>query len=581
MFVPFCVLFTMSTLCPFGVLSNRNGALRQHIVSPTQQQPQNSSTKLHGTWLARDQQILGELLRNYDRRIRPPAEAGTNAVRVSVNILVRMLSNIDVVDMEYSLQITFREQWVDRRLAYAQMGHQMSPPPPKFLTVPYVKTRIWLPDTFFPTEKAAHRHMVDTENMFVRIYPNGTVLYSSRLSLVCSCPMHLQLYPLDVQHCDFDLISYAHTTRDIVYEWAHNTEPVQLKPGVGQDLPNFHLDYIDTGVECTSHTNTGTYACLRMRLRLSRLMTYFVLQLYLPTSMIVCVSLVSFWIDMHSTAGRVALATTTLLTITTMQTSINAKLPPVNYVKVVDVWLGTCQAFVFCALIEYAVVCYRDCAMRNVRRSGGGSANLRHAQRRPIAGGAGTTSLTRNTSDDTCGDDGQMPTHYGQTEDEWETELGMRELAPCTCELGGIGCAVLTSLGIVPPGFGAPLLNTALLLPLDGGGGGVRGASATVTPHDTNNNNNNNNNNNLSDILPTFQALEMHPAQPLHRLLWMSLKRKLRKPDYLPARIDWYARVWMPIGFAVFNVRKINIFTFAGGGEGVDSATDRRRRENV
>jgi glutamate receptor, anionic len=79
---------------------------------------------------------------------------------------------------------------------------------------------------------------------------------------------------------------------------------------------------------------SGTYACLRMRMRLSRLMTYFVLQLYIPTSLVVCVSLVSFWIDMHSTAGRVALAIMTLLTITTMQSSINAKLPPVNYVKV-------------------------------------------------------------------------------------------------------------------------------------------------------------------------------------------------------------------------------------------------------
>lgn len=93
-------------------------------------------------------------------------------------------------------------------------------------------------------------------------------------------------------------------------------------------------------------------------------------------NLVVIVSWVSFWIDMHSTAGRVALAMTTLLTITTMQSSINAKLPPVSYVKVVDVWLGSesavpnfremtdphclaCQMFVFGALIEYAIVCYK------------------------------------------------------------------------------------------------------------------------------------------------------------------------------------------------------------------------------
>ena len=35
------------------------------------------------------------------------------------------------------------------------------------------------------------------------------------------------------------------------------SDSVQIKQGVGQDLPDFKLDYIDTGVECTSHTNTG------------------------------------------------------------------------------------------------------------------------------------------------------------------------------------------------------------------------------------------------------------------------------------------------------------------------------------
>ncbi|CAI4229985.1 unnamed protein product [Auanema sp. JU1783] len=306
-----------------------------------------------------EQEILNRLLANYDMRVRPPptnASESGGPVIVRVNIMIRMLSKIDVVNMEYSMQLTFREQWMDSRLAYAHLGYKNTP---KFLTVPHIKNNLWIPDTFFPTEKAAHRHLIDTENMFLRIHPDGKVLYSSRISITSSCHMHLQLYPLDLQICDFDLVSYAHTMKDIIYEWDFEN-PVQVKAGVGNDLPNFQLTNISTNSDCTSHTNTGSYACLRMQLLLQRQFSYYLVQLYAPTTMIVIVSWVSFWIDMHSTAGRVALGVTTLLTMTTMQSAINAKLPPVSYVKVVDVWLGACQTFVFGALIEYAFVSYQD-----------------------------------------------------------------------------------------------------------------------------------------------------------------------------------------------------------------------------
>lgn len=312
-----------------------------------------------------EQEILNTLLKNYDMRVRPPpANTSTEgAVNVRVNIMIRMLSKIDVVNMEYSIQLTFREQWIDPRLAYEHLGFYN---PPAFLTVPHVKKSIWIPDTFFPTEKAAHRHLIDMENMFLRIHPDGKVLYSSRISLTSSCPMRLQLYPLDYQSCNFDMVSYAHTMNDIMYEW-DPVLPVQRKEGVGSDLPNFVLENITTNTDCTSHTNTGSYGCLRMNLLLKRQFSYYLVQLYAPTTMIVIVSWVSFWIDLHSTAGRVALGVTTLLTMTTMQSAINAKLPPVSYVKVVDVWLGACQAFVFGALLEYAFVSYQDSARQNDR----------------------------------------------------------------------------------------------------------------------------------------------------------------------------------------------------------------------
>ena len=86
---------------------------------------------------------------------------------------------------------------------------------------------------------------------------------------------------------------------------------------------------------------------------------------YVPCSMTVSVSWMSFWLDHKAVPARVALGVTTLLAMSTTQASIQNSLPPVAYTKAIDVWSGVCVFFVFGALLEYAMVNYASRLVHN------------------------------------------------------------------------------------------------------------------------------------------------------------------------------------------------------------------------
>lgn len=101
--------------------------------------------------------------------------------------------------------------------------------------------------------------------------------------------------------------------------------------------------------------SAGNYSRLACEIQFVRSMGYYLIQIYIPSGLIVIISWVSFWLNRNATPARVQLGVTTVLTMTTLMSSTNAALPKISYVKSIDVYLGTCFVMVFTSLLGMTI----------------------------------------------------------------------------------------------------------------------------------------------------------------------------------------------------------------------------------
>ncbi|XP_029020267.1 gamma-aminobutyric acid receptor subunit alpha-6a isoform X2 [Betta splendens] len=293
-------------------------------------------------------QILDELLNGYDNRLRPGSGGGVTEVKT--DIFVTSFGPVSDVDMEYTMDMFFRQMWVDERLKFEG--------PNEILRLNNrMVDKIWTPDTFFRNSKKAISHNTTTPNKLFRIMRNGTVLYTMRLTISAECPMSLTNFPMDAHACPLKFGSYAYTNSEILFTWRKG-------PAASVDCPKESislLQYELVGQTLSSEvfkSNTGHYSVQVVHFLLQRKLGYYLIQTYIPLIMVVVLSQVSFWINKESVPARTVAGVTTVLTMTTLSISARESLPKVAYATAMDWFIAVCFAFVASALVEFAAVNY-------------------------------------------------------------------------------------------------------------------------------------------------------------------------------------------------------------------------------
>lgn len=106
---------------------------------------------------------------------------------------------------------------------------------------------------------------------------------------------------------------------------------------VGFELVDIHLS--NTVVSGLSGVN---FSRCSFDFTLKRLFVHHVLINYLPSTLIVTVSMTTFWLPIDSSPTRVLMAATTMLTMVTNFKLSRELLPNVTYLNVLDIWHLVC-----------------------------------------------------------------------------------------------------------------------------------------------------------------------------------------------------------------------------------------------
>ncbi|XP_067126851.1 glycine receptor subunit alpha-2-like [Centruroides vittatus] len=289
--------------------------------------------------------ILPDDPASYDN-LQPPKEDGKATV-VRFHVTVLSLDSIDEGSMTYVADIFMSQSWKDHRLRLPNNSTAKY----RLLPVSWL-SRMWRPDSFFKNAKSVVFQEMTIPNHYIWLYSDNSILYMVKLTLLLSCAMKFESYPHDTQTCSMKIESISYTTDDLIFDWELES-PLVVDEFI--ELPQHYLVDSSLGY-CTQVYSTGNFTCIEVTFTLKRRLGYYLFHTYIPTCLIVIMSWISFWIKPDAVPARITLCVTSLLTLSTQHAQSQKSLPPVSYIKAIDIFMSSCTVFIFSALMEYALI---------------------------------------------------------------------------------------------------------------------------------------------------------------------------------------------------------------------------------
>uniref|UniRef100_A0A7E4UTZ8 Neur_chan_LBD domain-containing protein n=1 Tax=Panagrellus redivivus TaxID=6233 RepID=A0A7E4UTZ8_PANRE len=281
-----------------------------------------------------------------------------NGVDVNVEFWMEAANSIDEINNDFEMDMYINEMWLDPSLKF----EHLSPCKENLSLSHLVLERLWTPNSNFINSKSATILESPFKNIFFMLYPNGTVWTNYRVRVKGPCNMDLTNFPMDIQTCLLVYESFNYNNQEVRMRWK---TPAKATGKIV--LPDYNLINISSWDQAVPYP-AGMWDELHLELTFERRAVWYFMQAYLPTYFTVCISWVSFALGSKAIPARTMLLVNALLAIIFQFGNIMRNLPRVSYIKAIDVWMLSAMTFIFCNLIELAIVGYKVRDDGNVRR---------------------------------------------------------------------------------------------------------------------------------------------------------------------------------------------------------------------
>lgn len=151
--------------------------------------------------------------------------------------------------------------------------------------------------------------------------------------------MNFRYYPFDKQQCEMSFVSSDLSEEYLNLEWTTIEEPFTSNSNAYMTGYTLVGQRLQSGSTVSKGENFSSVAIVFL---FEREWSHFMLDVYLPTTLVIFVSWLSFWMELAAIPARVMLGVTTMLTFVTVSKQSREDLPNVAYVNALDIWFVVC-----------------------------------------------------------------------------------------------------------------------------------------------------------------------------------------------------------------------------------------------